>query len=213
MNFHQFWYVTRRLSFTLIMLTALLAGALATNTHTDDLSPHWLNRLGFAPADIWFLRLERLFTSALITSGGWVFWQAVGMVALAVGAAEWLAGTKRTVATFWGVHLVTLLIESLLIAWPLHQWGTSLGATLVVARDVGPSAGYFGCLGLTGACFPKKRWGQVAGLFVFSSLVWTILQPPCAGQNDAVKLFADLAHLIAFPLGWLSSYVIFKRTR
>ena len=73
------------------MLIVLMGGAIVTNTHTTELSSHWLNRLGFAPRDIWFGRWERLFTSALVTSGGWVFWQAAGMVAVAVGAAEWLA--------------------------------------------------------------------------------------------------------------------------
>ena len=195
------------------MLAALIAGALATNTHTNDLSPHWLNRLGFAPADVWLLRWERLFTSALITGGGRVFWQALAMVALSVGVAEWVAGTRRAIATFWGVHLLTLLIEALLIAWPLHQLGPPFGTALVVARDVGPSAGYFGCLGLACARFPRKQWGQAAGLLIFLSLVWTIFQPARIGQDGTVKFFADLAHIIAFPLGWLSSYVSFKRTR
>lgn len=212
MSFQRFRYVARCLPFTLIMLTALMVGALVTNTHTDDLSPHWLNRLGFAPADVLILRWERLFTSTLVTSGGWTFWQAVGMVALAVGAAEWLAGAKRTVATFWGVHLVTLLIESLSIAWPLHQLGSPFGTALVVVRDVGPSAGYFGCLGLACARFPKKRWGELAGLLIFAGLFWSLWQSFRSEQADMVRLFANLAHLIAFPLGWLSSYVMFRRT-
>jgi hypothetical protein len=195
------------------MLFLLGAGALLTNTHTDNLTPYWLNRLGFAPVDVWVLRWQRLFTSALVTSGGWIFWQAAGMIALAVGAAEWLAGTKRAIATFWGVHLATLLLESLLIALPLHHLGFTGGTALLVARDVGPSAGYFGCLGLACVRFPRKRWGQLAGVLIFLSLIWTLFQPPRAGQDDTVKLFADLAHLIAFPLGWLSSYFIFKKTR
>lgn len=203
----RYWRkIFTNLPFTWAMLFLLGSGALLTNTHTDNLAPHWLNRLGFAPADVWFLRWERLFTSALVTSGGWVFWQALGMVALAVGAAEWLAGTKRAIATFWGVHLATLLLESLLVALPLHQLGVAGGTALLVARDVGPSAGYFGCLGLACARFPRQRWSQVAGVLIIFSLIWTLFQPPRPGQDNIVKLFADLAHLIAFPLGWLSNY-------
>ena len=213
MSLQQFWTVVRRLLFTLVMLAALLAGALVTNTPIDNLSPHWLNRLGFAPSDVWFLRWERLFTSALVTSGGWVFWQAMGMVALAVGMAEWLAGTKRTIATFWGVHLATLLLESLLIAWPLHQLGSSFGTALVMVRDVGPSAGYFGCLGLACARFPKKRWGQLASLLIFAALGWSLWHSFRSGQADIAKRFADLAHLIAFPVGWLSSNLTFRSTK
>jgi hypothetical protein len=50
-------------------------------------------------------------------------------------------------------------------------------------------------------------------VLILLSLVWTLFQPPRAGQDATVKLFADLAHLIAFPLGWFSSYVMFKGTR
>jgi hypothetical protein len=87
------------------MLACLAVGALLTNTHFDQLQVYWLDGLGFAPQDLWLLRLERLFTSALITYGGWVFWQAIGMTVFAVGLAEWLTGTPRTLLTFWGVHL------------------------------------------------------------------------------------------------------------
>jgi hypothetical protein len=38
-------------------------------------------------------------------------------------------------------------------------------------------------------------------------LVVTMLLPPRAGESAEVKLLADIAHLIAFPLGWLSSGV------
>ncbi len=200
-----------RLPFTLTLLAMLGLGSWLTNTHSGDLPPHWLNRLGFAAIDLWLGRWERLLTSALVTSGGWVFWQAVGMIALAVGAAEWLAGTRRTIFTFLGVHLVTLLIESLLIAWPLHWFRGTQGAAFLVARDVGPSAGYFGCLGLTCARFSQKRWGQLVSLLIWGGLVWTLFQLPRAGQDSTVKFLADLAHLIAFPLGWLSVYVFRKK--
>ena len=193
----------QRLPFTLIMLVTLVIGALLTNTHTDALSTYWLNRLGFAPHDVWYWRWERLLTSALVTSGNWVFWQALGMVALAVGAAEWLAGTRRTIITFWGVHLVTLLVESLLIAWPLHQSGSATGTALVMARDVGPSAGYFACLGLACARFPRKLWGKIAGSIIFIGLLVTLGQS--INRTDVVKVFADLAHVLAFPLGWLTA--------
>lgn len=59
--------LVRRLPFTLILLTCLIMGALVTNTHFQELSQHWLNRVGFAPNDLWYLRLERIITSALVT--------------------------------------------------------------------------------------------------------------------------------------------------
>jgi hypothetical protein len=198
--------VLRRWPFTLVSLAGLTTGAWLTSSHAGALSIWWHRRLGFAPLDLWAGRWERLVTSALVTDGGQAFWRAAGMIALAVGAAEWLAGTRRAALTFWGVHLATLLTESLFIVLPLHQAGAAPGFALLVARDVGPSAGYLGCLGLACARFPNRRWGRLAGLLILAGLGMTLFQPPSEGQDAAVKLSADLAHLIAFPLGWLAAY-------
>lgn len=47
------------------MLAILVAGALITNTQLSQISQFWLNRLGFAPNDLWFFQLERIIISAL----------------------------------------------------------------------------------------------------------------------------------------------------
>jgi len=199
-----FKQLLRRFPFTLLMLVALGATAVFTNTHLSILTKGWLERLGYAPRDLWLFNWERLVTSALVTFGQSVFWQAMGMIVLAVGAAEWLTGTKRTAVTFWGIHLTTLLSESLLIALPLHLLGNTTGTALILARDVGPSAGYFGCLGLA-AHRLSRPWSWLSGTAVFIALIIALFQTPRVGQDTAVKLAADLAHLIAFPLGWLTS--------
>jgi hypothetical protein len=199
----RFKQLLRRFPFTLLMLVVLGATAVSTNTHLSTLTKGWLSRLGYAPRDLWLFNWERLITSALVTFGQSVFWQAMGMIALAVGAAEWLAGTKRTAVTFWGVHLTTLLSESLLIALPLHLSGSTTGTALILARDVGPSAGYFGCLGLASRRLPQP-WSWLSGTAVLMALIVALFQAPRVGQETAVKLAADLAHLIAFPLGWLT---------
>lgn len=190
-----------RFPFTLGMLVLLGATAVFTNTHLATLTNNWLTRLGYSPSDLWLLNWERLFTSALVTFGKTVFWQAMGMITLAVGAAEWLAGSKRTAVTFWGVHLTTLLTESLLVALPLHLSGNPTGTALILARDVGPSAGYFGALGLASRRLPGP-WSWLSGTAVVIGLVYALFQAPRTGQSAPVKLAADLAHLIAFPLGW-----------
>ncbi len=202
-----------RFPFTLVMLVVLGATAVFTNTHLSSLTEGWLARLGYSPRDLWLFHWERLFTSALVTFGKGVFWQAAGMITLAVGAAEWLAGTKRTTLTFWGVHFTTLLGESLLVALPLYLSGSTIGTALILARDVGPSAGYFGCLGLASRRL-SRPWQWLSGTAVLIGLFWTLFQSPKVGQDAAAKLAADLAHLIAFPLGWITgSWVPQCKTR
>jgi hypothetical protein len=195
-----------RLPFTLLMLSWLALAALFTNTYFEAITHHWLNRIGFAPRDLWYWRLERLFTSALVTSGGRVFWEAVLFIALVVGIAEWQTGWRRTAATFWGVHLITLVLTSLLISLAIHQLRRIGLEASEVARDVGPSAGYFACLGLISARLrPPLR--QVAGLLLLLNFGAALLLPPGSGESPAVKFSADLAHLVAFPLGWLSAFI------
>jgi hypothetical protein len=195
--------VIRRLPFTLMMLAVLVLVALLTETHNAALSEVWLACLGFAPNDLWLLRFERLVTSAVVTYGGKVFWEALCMTLLSVGLAEWLAGTRRAVLTFWGVHLLVLLIESLLLALPLRLWAGVTGEAVSLVRDVGPSAGYFACLGLACACFPG-RWRWISLALILGGLIFAFFLPPGAGEAELVKVFADIAHLLAFPLGWLS---------
>lgn len=200
----------RRIPFTLLMSGGLVIAALMSNTYFEQISRRWLNRTGFAPNDLWYWRLERLFTSALVTSGGRVFWQALFFVAFAVGAAEWLAGSKRTAATFWGVHLLTLILLSLIVSLTLDQLRNFGLEASEVARDVGPSAGYFACLGLVSARL-KRPWNWVSGGILLAVFLVAFLLPAGVGENAQVKFSADLAHLMAFPLGWLSSSILTAR--
>ncbi len=194
----------RRIPFTLLMLGLLLLAAWWTHSYIEELALSWINRLGFAPRDFWLLRWERLILSALVTSGGSVFWVALGMVAITSGVAEWTTSTWRAALTFWGVHLATLLIESLIFILPLHQLGFAQARALFFSRDVGPSAGFMGSLGLVSSGLPRP-WRWVAFSVILLFLLVSLFLPPRVGETQTVKLSADLAHLIAFPLGWISS--------
>jgi hypothetical protein len=201
--------IIRRLPFTLCMIILMCLVALWTNSYFQELAEIWVNRLGFAPRDFWFFRWERLIGSALVTSGGIIFWFALGMVAFTSGVVEWVTSSVRAALTFWGVHLVTLVLESLLFLLPLHQLGFTQARALFFLRDVGPSAGYMASLGLITTFLPKPwRWVAFGTILIF--LIISLFLPPISGETEAVKLSADLAHLIAFQLGWMSSY-LFRR--
>lgn len=194
----------RRIPFTLVMLTGLVIGALVTNTYFESITHRWLNRTGFSARDLWYLRVERMFTSALVTVGGRVFWEAVLLVALFVGVAEWRSGWKRAAATFWGVHLLSLALLSLIVSLSVHQLRAFGLEASVVARDVGPSAGYFACLGLISAQL-KHPWNWVSGGVLFAFFVIALFMPAATGESAQLKFSADLAHMLAFPLGWFSA--------
>ena len=199
-----------KLPFTLTLLITVGGVALLTDSHNGRLHPAWLQRLGFAAQDMAAGRWERLFSSAVTTHGGSVFWQAMGMTAVAVGTAEWLTGSKRTALTFWGIHLLTLSLESSLVTPFLHQFANV--DALQVARDVGPSAGYFGCLGLVVWQLPR-RWRMAVGLTILAGLLLTLWRPLRVDETAELKLLADVAHLLAFSLGFLSTpfFLPFRR--
>ena len=201
----------RRIPFTLCMVIILLLVAWGTHSYFQELARSWVTRLGFAPRDFWFFRWERLILSALVTSGGLIFWLALGMVAVTSGVAEWKTGSWRAALTFWGVHLVTLVLESLLFSLPLHQLGFSQARALFFSRDIGPSAGYMASLGLVTTLLPKPwRWVVFGAILVY--LIVSLFLPARTGVTSAIDLSDDLAHLVAYPLGWLSTYLFRRKT-
>jgi len=185
---------------TAALLTGLVVAALVTETTTGRLTAQWLARVGFAPRDLWELDLGRLFTSALVTHGPRVLAGALLMTAVSMGLAEHRAGPGRATAVFWGVHLATVVGMAIVVT-PLHAAVQSrVTEGLVTLRDVGPSAGYFGALGF-GLSLSRGRLANVVIGFVllwlvFSLMGWVHLSPPLPQKHSA-----DLAHLIAFPLG------------
>lgn len=191
--------IIRRVPFTIAMLVVIGAVGLTTATHWDQLPPSLLRRFGFAPFHLHAGDLVRLLTSAFLTLGGWSFYGALVMIALCVGLAEKRVGTWRTVLTFWGIHLMTLLIQSLLLAVSARHLDVLWIRLLQIEHDVGPSAGYYGCLGLVcqKQSEPRRRWLlAIIGGILLSRLIWTALSP-----HPQTPLAADIAHLIAFPLG------------
>lgn len=189
------------------MLAALVVSALLTDSALGPLASRWLAKVGFAPRDLWAGRFERLLLSALVTHGGWVFWRVLVMVLVFVGSAERLTGSARTALFFWGGHLVVLLLLSTYAPTYLERHDLTQ-----LPRDVGPSAGAFACLGLAIAHLPAPwPWRLVPLVLVLT--VAALFLPPLTSVPSAVDFFADLAHLLAFGLGWGVARIFGTSTR
>jgi len=179
----------------------LVVGSL-TDTYRADLTRRVLRVWGWAPADFAIGELYRIVTSALVTHGGATFWTALALVVAMVGAAEWRTGTRRVSVTFWGGHIVTLVVMAS-VAYLHTNIDPETAGLWSEVRDVGPSAGAFSCLGLLAAGITGPgRWRLTVG--VMALLVTDALLVP---GSTIVEASADIAHLIAFPLGFVSTLI------
>lgn len=190
-----------RLPFTVSMLVALVMLGIYGQTHVGPLDVDVHQSAGYSTELLFAGHLHRLLTSLFFTAGGSRFYASLIMFAGAVGWVEWFHGTRRAACIFFGVHLLTLLIVSIAITYPLAALETVQGHLLYSARDVGPSAGYYGCLGFAIAGWADHRRPYVASCVVFLMLMrlaWSGLHLPATAHT----LDADLAHAVAFPLGF-----------
>lgn len=205
-----------RYRFTLTTLVVLLLAALITETADGSRFAAALSQTGFAPHDVVTLDLFRAVYSAMLTSGGWELVSALGAVALFVGGLEREAGTAIAAATFWGVHLAALLAHAA-IAWALHAAGSSLGTAVYLARDVGPSAGYVGCLGALVMTVRPRAISRTLRFMIASALTigFAAVLAHDAMSGGAVRdISADLAHLVAIMLGLAAGGAMLRaRTR
>lgn len=185
----------------MVMLAVFVAVGYSTGTHLRPLAQDLLEFFGFAPRHLWSLEWGSLITSALVTDGARSFWGGLFVMAFAVGLVEWREGHLWAATGFWGVHFLTLLILSFLFVLPFHLLGYSLGSKLAFALDVGPSAGYFGCLGVATAGTSKstRLW---IGLITCGLLVALVFLNLEAKYSIPSRIHADLAHAIAYPLGF-----------
>jgi hypothetical protein len=75
------------------------------------------------------------------------------------------------------------------------------GDLLYSVRDVGPSAGYYGCLGFALANTSSRRATTVGGVALL--LILRLASSGYHLPNAGHILAADLAHVVAFPIGAL----------
>ncbi len=200
----------RRFPFTIAMVVVVAAIGWATATHLARLEPGLLKRFGFAPVHLPNGDLARLFTSAFLTLGGSMFYRSLTMLALCLGITEMRVGTWRTILTFWSVHLTTLILVSLILAFPLGAFDAVWRKLLAAEHDVGPSAGYYGCLGLACQKWPGKS-RQWLYAIVGTALLVRLVYGALAVRSLSSPLGADIAHLIAFLLGIAVGRFVLRR--
>jgi hypothetical protein len=189
----------RRVLFTLIIAGLLFVGAVVSGSLFHPLTPAWQDRLGFAPSDLFTPRWDRIFSSALVTSGGTTFWLAFALMIALVLIAESLTGSNRAALSFWFGHLGASIGGALIIGLARIFSNSAILDEIYTLRDVGPSAGYFGCMGLLAACIPRP-WKYLVGLAVIAGLIGGMIYSALYGAT--LDVAAGLSHLIAFPLGW-----------
>ncbi|QDS96512.1 hypothetical protein FF011L_53240 [Roseimaritima multifibrata] len=196
-----------RLPFTLTMLSVLIAAGIYGRSHVGLLDQTIQDRAGYSMRLIVEGQVHRAITSLLFTAGGWRFYSSIAMFGLGVGYVEWNYGTTRSLATFFGIHITTLALMTIGVLAVNAMASTHRGQLLWHVQDVGPSAGYYGCIGLALAGLASPiRWPIIALilLVLIARATWSFIHLPEDGQ----MLSADFAHLIAFPLGMLCTSLV-----
>ena len=205
------WRVAQ-LPFTLATCALIVLAAFASYTAVGQtISRGALHRFGSSPRDLFALNLGRIITSAFVTDGGLVFWMALTLTALFVGAAEYFTDSGMAALVFWGAHFATFAVTGL-VTLALGAAESRLGELLFVTRDVGPSAGYVGCLGLALVCSGwKYRWWMI-GLVAVALSVALVLSLPELRTNPR-DVSADIAHAVALAVGVGSGMGVQRRRR
>jgi hypothetical protein len=200
----------RRYPFTLATCGLIVfAGFLSSTAAGQSISGRALHQFGSSQRDLIALDLGRVITSAFVTDGGTVFWVALAFTALFVGAAEHFTDTWTAAITFWTAHFATFAASLLVTAW-LGMAGSRLANLLFATRDVGPSAGYVGCLGLALVC-SGWRWRWLAIGAIAIGLCVTLARS-VPGLHAAPRVFsADFAHAIALVVGVAAGLIVESR--
>ena len=202
-------HVCLRLLFTATLTVTLTAFAFWSDSYSVQLSDSWRNWLGFSSLSLPELRWHQTLTSLVLTAGERQFVQSILMLCISVGMCEWHFGSRPAIKVFFASHLIVTVGLALFFVLPLHLGGAGWATALASERDVGPSAGYYGCLGavLTSLKNPQRTY--------LICVVMVILIGRLAMSSVSIHLHpstvsADLSHIAAFPLGMLLTYAGFS---
>ncbi len=187
------------------MELVIIAVALAHGVLWAELSSVAQQRWGFGLHNLWEGRLYTPFTAPFFVRNLTMLLGILLLIGYSIGIYEWLAGTRRALLLYWVTNVLGMLLAAGLAVVPLYWVGSPLGRELALMSDVGPSAGGLGCIGGWVDRLPDRyrRWVFLA---VMAYLIGKLVLFP--------ELFADTAHLFAFPMGFaLDRWLWGKRVR
>jgi hypothetical protein len=181
----------RRFAYTIFMEAAILLVALNGGVVTGKLSAAAASRWGFGFHNLWEGKFYTLLSAPFLVRNLGMLVGILLFLAVSVGIYEWYAGSQKTISVYWLTNLAAFLGAGL-IGYILYRSGSALGRDIFFKSDVGPSAGAFGCIGAwTKRSRPCRSW-------VFYGILAYLLGKLVIFP----EFFSDLAHLIAFPLGY-----------
>jgi hypothetical protein len=186
--------IARRLPFTLLMELSIAGVAVAERAVLGKLSPTSQRRWGFGLHNLWERRFYTAFTAPFFVRDLHMLLGILLLIGYSIGILEWKAGTRKTLLIYWCTNVLSLWLAALLVVAPSYRAGTAQGTATAFLSDVGPSAGGLGCIGGWVRYLPDRYRHRFFWIILAYLLGKLLLFP---------ELFADSAHLVAFPMGYL----------
>jgi len=180
----------RRIPFTTLLITTVLAISAAHGLLGKPLAPAQLARWGFGLGDLLRGDLWRLVSAPTLILKPYMALTISAIILFFVGTAELVMRTRRTMIVFGVCHVVGY-VGAMLLMDLLGRLGVARAAELAVLRDVGASNGAFGAAGALLLFLPRSL--RNVGLVVFGSYL--------LGAIVVENQLWDVQHTIAFTAG------------
>jgi rhomboid family protein len=181
-----------RVPFTLILEVSLLAVALSLGLFDPEIGERYRERWGLGWTSLREGRFETLVISTFLVDSFYQWLRIALLLTWSVGALEWRAGSLYAAL----VYAATDVLGSLgsVAAQALSAALLDPDPAFAGLRDVGASAGAFGCLGAFAGLVRARRW------LVPACLGYLLLKPLVAASPPS-----DIAHAIAFASGLIAA--------
>lgn len=190
----------RRVPFTLGLLGVIWLLAALSGSLGQGAPPDVLGRFGFAPVDLVNGRIISIVTSVVFIHKRFMVGPLNLSLLLFILPYEWIAGTRRVIAVFWGGHIIETAISAMVILL-VAAAGIPSASVLASTHDVGMSSGTFACAGALVLVLPS-RWRKVAAFALVAYLL---------GMVVFSHQVYDFDHLLVAPIGAAIGWLVGAR--